>query len=84
MFANLITMSMLFRLIGSVSRTRDHTQIPVSFVILLCIIYAGFVVPPDYMVPWFGWFWYINPLAYTYENLMVNEVNYFLQVRGLD
>ncbi|TGJ82175.1 hypothetical protein E0Z10_g6567 [Xylaria hypoxylon] len=75
MLVNLFTMSMLFRMLGSVSRTREHTQIPVSFAILLCIIYAGFVVPPDYMVPWFGWFWYINPLAYTYESLMINEMH---------
>ncbi|KAI1385114.1 ABC-2 type transporter-domain-containing protein [Hypoxylon trugodes] len=74
MLVNIFAMSMLFRIIGSVSRSRDNTQIPVSFAILFCIIYTGFVVPPDYMVPWFGWFWRINPLAYTYENLMVNEM----------
>lgn len=34
----------------------------------------GFIVPPESMVPWFGWFWRINPLAYTYESLMLNEV----------
>jgi hypothetical protein len=26
------------------------------------------------MVPWLGWFRYINPVAYTYESLMINEV----------
>ena len=77
MFVNLITMSMLFRMIGSVSRTSFQTFVPVSFIILLSIIYMGFIVPPESMVPWFGWFWRINPLAYTYENLMVNEVRRF-------
>ncbi|OTA63684.1 hypothetical protein K449DRAFT_31387 [Hypoxylon sp. EC38] len=74
MFVNLITMSVLFRMIGSVSRTREQTTVPVSVVILLCIIYTGFIVPPNYMVPWLGWFWRINPLAYTYESLLINEM----------
>ncbi|KAI1089119.1 ABC-2 type transporter-domain-containing protein [Rostrohypoxylon terebratum] len=74
MFVNLNTMSVLFRMIGSVSRTREQTTVPVSVIVLLCIIYTGFIVPPDYMVPWLGWFWRINPLAYTYESLLINEM----------
>ncbi|KAK0630537.1 ABC drug exporter AbcA [Bombardia bombarda] len=74
MFANLVTMSMLFRMIGSISRTREQTTIPVSVGVLLFIIYTGFVIPPDYMKPWLGWVWRINPLAYTYESLVVNEM----------
>ncbi|KAI0470238.1 ABC-2 type transporter-domain-containing protein [Xylaria cf. heliscus] len=75
MFVNLITMSLLFRVIGSVSKTREQTSTPVSIIILLCIIYTGYIIPPKYMVPWLGWFWRINPLAYTYESLMINEMN---------
>lgn len=74
MLANLLTMSMLFRMIGSVSRTREQTLVPVSVSVLLCVIYTGFVVPPPYMVPWLGWFRYINPVAYTYESLLINEL----------
>jgi ATP-binding cassette, subfamily G (WHITE), member 2, PDR len=75
MFANLMTMSMLFRAVGSVSKTREETMTPVSIMVLLFTIYTGFVVPPSYMVPWFGWIQYLNPLAYTYESLMINEVS---------
>lgn len=74
MVVNLITMSMFFRMIGSVSKTREQTLVPVSVIVLLCIIYSGFIVPPSYMVPWLGWFRWINPVAYTYEGLMINEV----------
>lgn len=73
MLVNLLTMAMLFRMIGSLSRSRDGTMTPVSILTLLCVLYAGFVVPPPYMVPWLGWFRYINPVAYTYESLMINE-----------
>ncbi|KAK8136775.1 abc protein [Apiospora sp. TS-2023a] len=75
MFVNLVTMSMIFRFIGSVSRRLDQTLTPVSVTVLLAIIYTGFVVPPSAMRPWLAWFWRINPLAYTYESLMVNEMH---------
>ncbi|VUC23836.1 unnamed protein product [Clonostachys rosea] len=73
MLANMLTMSMLFRLIGSLSRALEESIPPVSVLSLLCVIYNGFVVPPEYMRPWLGWFWRINPVAYTYEGLMINE-----------
>ncbi|KAI1750671.1 ABC transporter-like protein [Xylaria castorea] len=73
MLINLITMSMLFRMIGSLSRTLEQSIPPVAVLSLLCVIYTGFVVPEDYMRPWLGWFWRINPAGYTYESLMINE-----------
>lgn len=76
MFINLVTMSMLFRMIGSISKTHMQTTTPVSIAVLLCIIYTGFIVPPSYMKPWLGWFWRINPLGYTYGGLLINEVRY--------
>lgn len=75
MLVNIVTMSMLFRMIGAVSRSRNATMIPVPILTLLCVVYTGFVVPPPYMVPWLGWFRFINPIAYTYESLMVNELH---------
>ncbi|KAI6090969.1 P-loop containing nucleoside triphosphate hydrolase protein [Hypoxylon rubiginosum] len=67
-------MTVLFRMIGSISRTREQTVTPVTLFILLSVIYGGFVVPPSYMVPWLGWFWRINPLSYTYESVLINEL----------
>lgn len=74
MFTMMLTMSMLFRTVGSVSRTLEQTMAPNTTIVILAIIYTGFVVPQDYMVPWLGWFRWINPLFYAYESLMVNEV----------
>ncbi|KAI1335017.1 P-loop containing nucleoside triphosphate hydrolase protein [Xylariaceae sp. FL0016] len=74
MTVNLLTMTMLFRMIGSISRTREQTVTPVTLFILLSVLYGGFVVPPQQMVPWLGWFWRINPLSYTYESLLINEL----------
>lgn len=34
---------------------------------------TGYLVPFQSMHPWFRWIFYLNPAAYTYETLMVNE-----------
>jgi ABC-type multidrug transport system permease subunit len=74
MFATILAMSSVFRTIGSLSRTIEQTSAPSAILIVLAIIYTGFVIPPRYMVPWLSWFRWVNPLAYAYESLMINEV----------
>lgn len=49
-FVLVLAMSMWFRLLGSVARRREHTMAPSGIIILLCVIYIGFVVPVPYMV----------------------------------
>ncbi|KAF2177117.1 multidrug resistance protein CDR1 [Zopfia rhizophila CBS 207.26] len=66
-------MSMLFRMVGSLSRTYEQSLAPVAIMIFNFIIYAGFAIPPDYQVPWLGWIRWINPIGYAYESLMINE-----------
>jgi ATP-binding cassette subfamily G (WHITE) protein 2 (PDR) len=41
--------------------------------VLAQVIYTGFVIPTRDMKPWFRWINYINPIAYAFEALMVNE-----------
>ncbi|KAH8701389.1 AtrD, ABC-transporter [Phaeosphaeriaceae sp. PMI808] len=72
-FVAMVTMSMLFRMVGSLSRTYEQSLAPVAIMIFNFIIYAGFVIPPDYQVPWLGWIRWINPIGYAYESLMINE-----------
>lgn len=76
MLATILTMSLLFRLVGTTSRRFEELHVPFSSIVLLCIIYTGFVVPPTYMVGWLAWIRRINPIAYTYESLMINEVRW--------
>ena len=71
--AVMLTMSMLFRSVGSLSRTYEETLAPVSMIIFNFQIYAGLVVPPRYMVSWLSWIRWINPIGYTFESLMINE-----------
>ncbi len=72
-FVCVLTMSMLFRSIGALSRTLAGAMAPASVLILALIIYTGFTVPIRDMHPWFRWINYIDPVAYAFESLMINE-----------
>lgn len=72
-FTSLLTGSMLYRTIGAISQTLTASIAPGSVFILLLVIYTGFVLPIPSMHPWLRWFNYINPVAYAFESLMVNE-----------
>jgi ATP-binding cassette subfamily G (WHITE) protein 2 (PDR) len=48
-------------------------MVPASVMMLALLIFTGFVVPVDYMLSWCRWINYVNPVAYGYESLMINE-----------
>ena len=72
-FVTTLCMSMMFRTVAAFSRTLAQALTPAALLILALIVYTGFVVPPTGMVPWFRWINYLNPIAYSFESLMVNE-----------
>ncbi|CAM1501312.1 Fc.00g104740.m01.CDS01 [Cosmosporella sp. VM-42] len=72
-FITTICMSMIFRTIASASRTLSQAMVPAALLILALVTFTGFVIPINYMLGWCRWINYINPLAYAFESLMVNE-----------
>jgi ABC-type multidrug transport system permease subunit len=72
-FTTLLSMSMVFRSIAALSRTVSQALAPAAVLILALILYTGFAVPVRDMVPWFRWINYIDPVAYGFESLMINE-----------
>lgn len=72
-FACVLAMSMFFRTIAATSRTLSQALAPAAVLILALIIYTGFTVPIGNMHPWFRWINYIDPVAYAFESLMINE-----------
>ena len=72
-FASLLTGSMLYRIIGALSRTLTGSIAPGAEFILMLVIYTGFVLPIPNMHPWLRWFGFVNPVAYAFESLMINE-----------
>nr|POF16536.1 zeb2-regulated abc transporter 1 [Quercus suber] len=76
MFVSFITtlvMSMLFRTIASFSRTLAQAMAPAALIILAIVIFTGFAIPVNYMLGWCRWINYIDPVAYAFEALMINE-----------
>lgn len=72
-FFTVMAMSMIFRTIASASRTLSQAMVPAAMLILDLVIFTGFVIPIDYMRDWCRWLNYLDPLAYAFESLMVNE-----------
>lgn len=68
-----LVMSAIFRTIASVSRSISEALTPASLMILMLVTTTGFVIPVVDMHPWFRWINYINPIAYSFESLMINE-----------
>lgn len=72
-FLATLAMSMIFRTIASSSRTLSQAMVPAAIIILGLVIFTGFVIPIDYMLPWCRWMNYLDPLGYAFEAVMVNE-----------
>ncbi|KAK4057054.1 Multidrug resistance protein [Microbotryomycetes sp. JL221] len=68
-----LCMSMIFRTIASASRTLTQALVPAALLILGLVIYTGFAIPTRNMLGWSRWMNYLDPIAYGFEALMVNE-----------
>lgn len=66
----------LYRMFASLSPTIDDAVRFSGIALNLLIIYTGYVIPrtqllSDYI--WFGWLYWVNPIAYSFEAVMANE-----------
>lgn len=68
-----LTMSMVFRSFGALSRSLSQALVPAALLILGLVIYTGFIIPTKDMLGWSRWMNYIDPIAYSFESFMVNE-----------
>jgi ATP-binding cassette subfamily G (WHITE) protein 2 (PDR) len=67
------TMSMMFRLIASFTKSLSQALGPASIILLVIVLYSGFAIPPQYMLGWIGWVRWLNPVYYTLESVFINE-----------
>ncbi|KAL4812200.1 ABC-2 type transporter-domain-containing protein [Aspergillus spinulosporus] len=74
-FTTTLAMSSIFRTIGQSTRTIAQALTPASLFVIGLVVYAGFVLPVRDMQGWLRWLNYVNPLAYAYESLVVNEMH---------
>ncbi|RGP77447.1 ATP-binding subfamily g white member pdr [Fusarium longipes] len=72
-FEVVLVMSMIFRTIASATRSLFQALVPAAILILDLVIFTGFVIPKRYMLGWCKWLYYIDPIAYAFESVVVNE-----------
>lgn len=68
-----LTMSMMFRLLGSLTKTIAAALAPASVILLVVMLYTGFAIKVQNMQVWLGWLRWLNPVHYGFEALMLNE-----------
>lgn len=72
-FVATLVMSMVFRSIASLSRSLTQALLPAALIVLGLIMYTGFAINVQNMRGWSRWINHVNPIAYAFESLMVNE-----------
>ena len=68
-------MSQIYRSIAASTKTVAQALAIAGVTTLAIVIYTGFVIPRPLMHPWFKWISWINPVAYAFEGLFVNELH---------
>ncbi|KAI9146718.1 ATPase [Paramyrothecium foliicola] len=68
-----LTMSMMFRLMGSLTKTIAQALAPASVILLVIMLYTGYAIKVQNMQVWLGWLRWLNPIHYGFESLMLNE-----------
>lgn len=74
-FVAILTMSQIYRGLAASTKTVSQALALAGVVTLAIVIYTGFVIPRPDMHPWFKWISWINPVAYAFEALFVNELH---------
>ncbi|OWP01031.1 hypothetical protein B2J93_6505 [Marssonina coronariae] len=74
-FVAILTMSQIYRSIAASTKTVSQALAIAGVTTLAIVIYTGFVIPRPLMHPWFKWISWINPVAYAFEGLFVNELH---------
>ncbi|KAH7324186.1 ABC-2 type transporter-domain-containing protein [Stachybotrys elegans] len=76
-YTTTIMLTALYRMFASLSPEID-TAVRFSGIALnLLIIYTGYVIPKTQLLSdyiWFGWIYWINPLSYSFEGVLTNEM----------
>jgi len=66
----------LYRMFAALSPSIDDAVRFAGIAPNLLIIYTGYVIPKPQLLTdyiWFGWIYWINPVAYSFESVLANE-----------
>ncbi|KAI0404625.1 ABC-2 type transporter-domain-containing protein [Xylaria palmicola] len=75
-YVTTLLVTALYRMFASISPEID-TAVRFSGIALnIMIIYTGYVIPKTQLLSqyiWFGWLYWVNPIAYSFEAVITNE-----------
>ncbi|KAH7379502.1 ABC multidrug transporter-like protein [Pyrenochaeta sp. MPI-SDFR-AT-0127] len=66
-------MAAIFRTTAAVTKTASQAMAGAGVLVLILVIYTGFVIRIPEMPVYFGWIRWINPVHYAFEILLANE-----------
>ncbi|OTA87500.1 hypothetical protein M434DRAFT_375543 [Hypoxylon sp. CO27-5] len=70
------SMSAIFRTLSAVTKTISQAMSLAGIMVLVLVIYTGFVIAVPQMGAWFGWLRWLNPVFYAFEILVSNEFHH--------
>jgi ABC-type multidrug transport system ATPase subunit/ABC-type multidrug transport system permease subunit len=73
LFAVTMCQTQMFRGVGALFTTFDGASKVSGFLVTALVVYAGYMIARPSMHMWFGWIFYVNPMAYAFESLAANE-----------
>ncbi|KAK4223152.1 ABC-2 type transporter-domain-containing protein [Podospora fimiseda] len=71
--ATTMCMTALFRMVGAAFPNFDAASKVSGFFVKVLTMYTGYMILRPKMHPWFGWIFWLNPLAYAFDALLSNE-----------
>ncbi|KAI2673433.1 hypothetical protein DTO027I6_9237 [Penicillium roqueforti] len=75
-YTNTFCITSMYRMFAALSPTIDDAVRFGGIALNLLIIFVGYVIPKQTLIKdsiWFGWLFYVNPIAYSYEAVLTNE-----------
>lgn len=75
-YTTTICITALYRMFAALSPTIDDAVRFSGIALNLLVLYTGYVIPKPQLLQqkiWFGWFYYTNPIAYSFEAVLTNE-----------
>ncbi|KAL6703888.1 hypothetical protein ACN47E_009022 [Coniothyrium glycines] len=66
-------MAAVFRTTAAVTKTASQAMTLAGVLVLVLVVYTGFVIRIPQMTVYFGWLRWINPIFYAFEILLANE-----------
>lgn len=77
-YTTTICLTAFYRMMASLSPTIDDAVRFAGIGFNLMIVFFGYVIPKPQLMSekiWFGWIYYINPVAYAFEGVLSNELS---------